>query len=77
MSGVTLAIVLLGFQPITEIVLFEGFNSDLAYKFAIFVFVVGEYVFYQTMYDLILSDVFGFDHFRHFKSDGTSFPVPF
>jgi hypothetical protein len=29
------------------------------------------------LWDLRLSDVFGFDHFRHFKREGTQFPVPF
>lgn len=29
------------------------------------------------MLDLIMSDVFGFDHFRHFNRQGTNFPVTF
>jgi protein-S-isoprenylcysteine O-methyltransferase Ste14 len=27
--------------------------------------------------DFIESDVFGFDHFRYFKKEGTEFPMPF
>lgn len=76
-SGVMLTIVLLGCQPITEVVVFEGFNSDLAYKIVLVVFLIGQFIFYHTMVDLIQSDVFGFDHFMHFKKEGTDFPVPF
>ena len=40
-SGVMLMIVMFGFQPITHIVIFGGFNSDFAYKLAIAVVVIG------------------------------------
>ena len=65
------------FNPISDVVVFPGLNSSLAYYFAIFVLLLGNYYFFGTFYDLWYSDVFGFDHLRHFRKEGTEFPVPF
>jgi len=65
------------FNPITDVIVFEGFKSLLAYSFAFTLLLLGNFYFFATFYDLWYSDVFGFDHIRHFKKEGTEFPVPF
>lgn len=65
------------YQPINDIVLYDCGTSAPLFYAVILIQSLGFYYFLQTMWDLLYCDVFGFDHYRHFKRQGTEFPMPF
>ncbi|CDW80065.1 UNKNOWN [Stylonychia lemnae] len=75
-AGKIMTLIIFLYQPI-DIVLFEGFNNNYAKYLALVMQVFSIYYFLQTFWDLRESDTLGFDHFRHFKREGTEFPMPF
>eukprot|EP00347_Sterkiella_histriomuscorum_P009492 403341007 len=75
-SAIMLFLVLYFYQPIHSVIYDFG-TSNICLYISLAFQAFGFYMFAQTMWDLLYSDVFGFDHFRHFKKEGTKFPMPF
>ena len=76
-ASVILIGVLVSFDTLTDVLIFQGFHSNAAFFLSLTTLVTGFYFFIRSMLDMFYCDVFGFDHFRHFNKEGTEFPVPF
>lgn len=76
MSAVTLTILLYLYQPI-DVVLYDCGKHPALFYVYIVMQLFGLYMFLQTSIDQWYCDFLGFDHYRHFKKEGTEFPMPF